>query len=247
MSNPTGGAALGTATTTAKIVGDYAKVALPFDTALTIRREWGVNVLTWAGGGQLQRADKPTGPWQTLTTATNPWTVQSPVPTTYYRVTLPRPVNLYVPSSYTGQTILPLVIMVHGYYSDAATYEGWMNIQPLAEARGFLYCYPNGTTDRRGEPFWNATDGCYGFYNSEADDAGYLRGLIEEISAAVCRGPQAGTLVWNLDGRLYGLSDGLRVRGLHRGHRRGVGRSVSGSWPLSTFRACEYSSHTRYG
>jgi len=54
-------------------------------------------------------------------------------------------------------------------------------IQPLAEARSFLYCYPNGTTDRRGEPFWNATDGCYGFYNGEADDAGYLRGLIEEI------------------------------------------------------------------
>ncbi len=120
LSNPTPGVTLGTATTTVSIKGDYAKVAPPFDTALTIRREWGVNVLTWAGGGQLQRADKPTGPWQTLTTATNPWTVQSPVPTTFYRVTRPRPVNLYVPSSYNGQTNMPLVIMLHGYYGDAA-------------------------------------------------------------------------------------------------------------------------------
>ena len=163
LSNPTpASATLGTATTTVRIVGAYATVAPPFDTALTIRREWGVNVLTWAGGGQLQRADKPTGPWQTLTTATNPCTVQSPVPTTFYRVTRPRPVNLYVPSSYDGQTNLPLVILLHGYTGTGAVGRRvTCNSSPLAEARGFLYCYPDGTMDRWGNRFWNATDaGC---------------------------------------------------------------------------------------
>ena len=90
-------------------------MAPPFDTALTIRRDGGFNILTWSGGGQLQRADRPTGPWQMLTNASSPYTVQSALPTTFYRVTRPRPVNLYIPSSYDGQTPLPLVILLHGY------------------------------------------------------------------------------------------------------------------------------------
>jgi poly(3-hydroxybutyrate) depolymerase len=154
LSNPTGGAMLGTASTTVNILDASGltsrKVAPPFDTALTIRGEGAVNLITWSGGGQLQRADRPMGPWQTLTTATNPFTVQSPLPTTFYRVTRPRPVNVYIPSSYDGKTPLPLVIMLHGYKSSAAN-------------------------------FWNASDACCNFYNSGVDDAGYLRALIEEI------------------------------------------------------------------
>ena len=100
LSNPTGGATLGTAATTVTIqnaneLGTFRTVAPPFDTGLGIRREGSVNLLTWTGGGQLQRADRPTGPWQTLLTATSPYTVQSPIPTTFYRVTRPRPVNVY--------------------------------------------------------------------------------------------------------------------------------------------------------
>jgi len=157
-------------------------VAPPFDTALTIRREWGANVLSWAGGGQLQRADKPTGPWQTLTTATNPWTVQSPVPTTFYRVTRPRSVNLYYPSAYDGHTPLPLVVLLHGYGQRGAGAADWLQFRPLAEARGLLWCCPDGTIDVWGTPFWNATDACCNFQGAGVDDAGYLRSVIEEIA-----------------------------------------------------------------
>jgi hypothetical protein len=181
LSNPTDGATLGMASTTVNIVGAYALVAPPFDTALSVRREWGVNVLSWAGGGQLQRADKPTGPWQTLTSAKSPYTAQSPVPTTFYRVTRPRPVSVYIPSSYDGQTNLPLVLLLHGYNSRAdagAWQESYMQFQPLAEARGFLHCYPNGTIDQWGNRFWNGTDACDDFGNTGVDDAGYLRAVI---------------------------------------------------------------------
>ena len=57
-----------------------------------------------------------------------------------------------------------------------------MKFRPLAEARGFLYCYPDGTIDRWGNRFWNATDACCDFGNTGVDDAGYLRGVIEEIA-----------------------------------------------------------------
>src|ERR1051325_10472347 len=43
LSNPTGGAALGTPGTTVTIVGAYVTVAPSFDTALTIRHDSGFN------------------------------------------------------------------------------------------------------------------------------------------------------------------------------------------------------------
>jgi polyhydroxybutyrate depolymerase len=180
LSHPTGGATLGTSNTTVNIAGAYATVAPPFDTALTIRREWGANVLTWAGGGQLLRADKLTGPWQTLSAVTNPCTVQSPVPTTFYRVTLPRPVSVYIPSSYDSKTNLPLVILLHGAGGDGVWEESYMQFQPLAEARGFLYCCPDGTFDRSGGRYWNGV-GVDDFWNEQVNDAGYLRAVIEQI------------------------------------------------------------------
>ncbi len=186
LSNPTGGATLGTASTTVNItnaaeLGTFQTVAPAFDTALSIRREGDVNLLTWAGGGQLQRADRPTGPWQTLTSATNPLAVQSPLSTTFYRVTRPRPVNVYVPSSYDGQTPVPLVILLHGYTGSGAGSESSRRFRPLAEARGFLYCYPDGSIDLNGNRGWNATDACCGDFSTGPDDAGYLSALIEEI------------------------------------------------------------------
>jgi len=99
LSNLTEVATLGTASTTVNILnapepGTFLTVAPAFDTALSIQREGDVNLLTWRGAGQLQRADDPTGPWQTLASATSPLAVQSPLSTTFYRATRPRPVNV---------------------------------------------------------------------------------------------------------------------------------------------------------
>jgi len=183
LSNPMGGAILGTSSATVNILGSYEAVAPPFDTGLNIEREGGLNVLSWSGGRQLQRADRPMGPWQVLTKATSGYTVQSPVASTFYRVTRPRPVNLYVPSGYDGRTPTPLVILLHAYTVTGSGIESYFQLQPLAGARGFLYCYPDSKIDRSGNPFWNATDSCCDFWNTGVDDAGYLRALIEEIGA----------------------------------------------------------------
>jgi len=186
LSNPTGGATLGSATATVSIQENDYTLAPPFDPALTIHRAQGVNVLCWAGDGQLQRADQVTGPWQTLTTAKSGCTVQSPLPATFYRFTRPRSVSLYVPSSYDGQTAVPLVILLHGLAGSGSQKEAYMQLRPLAEARGFLYCYPDALPAPLAGRFWNYFSwsdvgaAVWRFHN--ADDVGYLRGLIEEIS-----------------------------------------------------------------
>lgn len=186
LSNPSNGAGLGTATATVSILEHDFTLAPPVDSVLTIRRNCGVNVLTWSTGGQLQRADQVTGPWQTLTVTTNGCVIQSPLPATFYRVTRPRPVNLFVPSGYDGHTPMPLVILLHGGHLTGDWIENYMHLRPLAEARGFLYCYPTGTLDLLGSPFWNAyfedpaEAAAFGMTN--VDDAAFLRSLIEEIA-----------------------------------------------------------------
>ena len=190
LSNPTGGATLGLAATTVTIQnasypGTFHAVAPRFDTALGIQRSGDVNTLTWAGGGQLQRADSPLGPWQELTSARSPITVPPSLPATFYRVTLPRPVKVYVPSSYNNRAPVPLVIMLHGYGGPSGGgdfEESYLKLTPLAEARGFLYCHPEAPADQANDQFWNATDGCCDLFDSGRDDAGYLRGLIQEIA-----------------------------------------------------------------
>jgi polyhydroxybutyrate depolymerase len=186
LSAPTDGRLLGVATASITLVhtperGTVYGVAVPFDTALTIRRDGAAQVVAWKGGGQLQRADTPEGPWQTVSNATSPYRIQSPVPTAVYRVTRPRPVELYAPSTYDGHTPLPLVILLHGYGGTGAGQEDYMGFRALAESRGFLYCSPDSLADQWGNQYWNATDGCCDFGATEVDDAGYLRALITEI------------------------------------------------------------------
>jgi poly(3-hydroxybutyrate) depolymerase len=185
LSNPSGGATLGTATTTVTIRENTRTVVPPFDSQLSIRREFGVNVLTWTGGGPLQRADRVTGPWQTLSASQGPYPVQAPIPASFYRVGGPRPADVYVPSTYDGRTPLPLVILLHGGGGSGAHTESYFHLQPLAEARGFLYCYPNGSSYAPGGYLWfaflwNAADASVVGY-TYADDAAYLRSLIQEI------------------------------------------------------------------
>jgi polyhydroxybutyrate depolymerase len=187
LTKPTGNAVIGRASVMVAIVspsdpGRVRTVAPPYNTALEIHRKAGLIVLSWAGGGPLERSDSPAGPWQLLPAATNSFAVQSGIPRTFYRVTRPRPANVFVPSTSNGKTALPLVLLLHGSGGTGAGQEDYMRLQPLAEARGFLYCYPDGTLGPDGVSFWNATDACCDIYHTGIDDAGYLRALIEEIA-----------------------------------------------------------------
>jgi predicted esterase len=182
LTNPTGGATLGAAITTVNIVENSTTLTPPADCRLAIRREGGVNVLTWTGDGQLQRADRVAGPWQTLTAARSPWPIQPPVPMNFYRVKGTRPVNLYVPSSYDGHTPMPLVISLHMLAGSGQQVEDYMRLRPLAGGRAFIYCYPDGMINQYPARFWNVNDACCDFWSTDVDNAGYLKGVIEEVA-----------------------------------------------------------------
>ncbi len=95
-----------------------------------------------------------------------------------------RPVPMNVPSSYVQGTPMPLVIMLHGYGFSGSIEEDYLGLTKYSDSMGFIYAYPEGTTDAAGNPFWNATDACCDLYHSGVDDSGYLSSVITQIEAA---------------------------------------------------------------
>ena len=91
-----------------------------------------------------------------------------------------RPVEVHVPPGYDC-TPTPLVIMLHGYSASGPIEEAYLQVKPVADARNFLYAYPDGMIDSRGYHFWNATDACCNFDGSTVDDSAYLSQLVVEI------------------------------------------------------------------
>jgi polyhydroxybutyrate depolymerase len=111
-----------------------------------------------------------------------------------------RPVELFVPSSYDPATPIPLVLLLHGYGVSGQVQEWIFKLKPEAEARGFLYAYPNGTEDSDLHNFWNATDACCNFKGSDVDDSAYLEGLIAEIEGKYTVDPKRVFLTGHSNG-----------------------------------------------
>ena len=80
---------------------------------------------------------------------------------------------------------LPLVIALHGYASNVWEHSQYLGLIQRINLDRFLLLMPNGTRDSDGNRFWNATDYCCDFEDSEVDDVQYLRSLIDEASELV--------------------------------------------------------------
>jgi polyhydroxybutyrate depolymerase len=92
-----------------------------------------------------------------------------------------RPVQVRVPTGYTCTESWPLVVLLHDYGSSGAAAESYFQVAANADALGFLYVHPDGTTDAQGNEFWNATNACCNVDGSTVDDSSYLASLVNEI------------------------------------------------------------------
>ena len=90
-----------------------------------------------------------------------------------------RPAQLQLPAS-RGDEGMPLVLSLHGYGADAKGQDQYFALAERVTDYGFALITPQGTTDDRGNRFWNATDGCCNFHNSDVDDHAWLSSLVAE-------------------------------------------------------------------
>lgn len=101
------------------------------------------------------------------------------------------PVEVTLPTAFDPAVEAPLLLVLHGYNGSADNIETFLGLGPVADAMGYLYVRPEGTTDLLGAKFWNATPACCDAFGSGVDDSGYLRDLIEEIKRILPVDPSA--------------------------------------------------------
>lgn len=111
-----------------------------------------------------------------------PSTTQPTSPSTTI-VSSARAYSKFVPSSYSKNSSVPLVVLLHGYGSTGAGQESYMKFKSVAEKNKFILVSPDGTIDPIGKRFWNATDACCGFFSQVADDA-YLLSILDEMESS---------------------------------------------------------------
>ena len=92
------------------------------------------------------------------------------------------------------------MILLHGYTGSGQGQDDYFQLAPAADARGYVYVYPDGTIDSNGDRFWNATDACCDFDKSGVDDVAYLTGVIGEIQAKLAIDPKRIALVGHSNG-----------------------------------------------
>lgn len=93
-----------------------------------------------------------------------------------------RPFKLFVPTTYNSSKPAPLILALPGYRWSGDRFEKYLKLTAVAQARGILYVHPDGTVDKLGNQFWNATPTCCDFYGTKVNDEAYLMSIIDDVS-----------------------------------------------------------------
>lgn len=93
-----------------------------------------------------------------------------------------RQYRLHVPASYDAGSPAPLVVVLHGAFSTAASTADFCGFTELAERDGFVVLYPEGIGLFGLFQHWNAGFCCAMAQQNGVDDVGFLREAIAEVS-----------------------------------------------------------------
>ena len=85
----------------------------------------------------------------------------------------------------TEDEAIPLVLSLHGYGGEPAAHDAYFGLSERILEYGFALISPQGSTDSRGNAFWNATDACCNFDGSQIDDYDWLSALVAEVREIV--------------------------------------------------------------
>ena len=116
-----------------------------------------------AGCSSDDGAGAPTAsaPSTTATTTTTEASVP-PVPDQPVELPADRPIDVRVPDGLDPAEPAPLVVLLHGYGVSGEVQDAYLGMGDAAAERGMLFVAPDGTENRSGRRFWNATPACCG-------------------------------------------------------------------------------------
>jgi polyhydroxybutyrate depolymerase len=92
--------------------------------------------------------------------------------------------QVHVPPGYDGSVATPLVVNFHGLGSNGTQQAFFSNMNPTADAEGFVVVYPEGTVNAGGERAWNGGGCCTD--DPTVDDVGFIRAMLDELDTQLC-------------------------------------------------------------
>lgn len=98
---------------------------------------------------------------------------------------------LYAPPGLDSSAPAPLVFILHGGGGNAENAIRMSEMNAVAEEHGFLVVYPNGSGRLEDSLFtWNAGTCCGFAQESNADDVGFIRAIVEELQNSAVIDPK---------------------------------------------------------
>ena len=88
---------------------------------------------------------------------------------------------VHVPTGYTPDIPLPLVVVIHGAFDTAQGMEQVSGFSLLADREGFIVLYPNGMGILGFLQHWNAGHCCGKAADDQVDDVGFVAATIEDV------------------------------------------------------------------
>lgn len=117
----------------------------------------------------------------------------------HYRLST-RTYLLHVPPGYDEQKVWPLVLVLHGAFSTARSFEKKSGFSTLADRAGFVVAYPNGVGVLGLGRHWNAGHCCGLAEKDHVDDIGFLDYMLDDIARRLPIDPQRVFLVGHSNG-----------------------------------------------
>ncbi len=89
---------------------------------------------------------------------------------------------IHLPTGYTGNTDLPLIIAMHGGFGNAYNMQDQSQLSVKADAENFIVVYPEGLEGGLlGISSWNAGWCCGWASNNNIDDVGFIDALLDRL------------------------------------------------------------------
>lgn len=112
--------------------------------------------------------------------------------------------RIHIPAGFQSDRTYPLVLVIHGAFSNAKEFEQVSGFSALADEEDFIVAYPNGVGLFGYLQHWNGGHCCGMAAEKKLDDVGFLNTVIDDIKQQIAIKPDQIFLVGFSNGGMLG-------------------------------------------